>query len=334
MTAVPRQAPGAIKMCDCGQIALPRTAIVVYGCSPLTEKRPKGRNPIMLFKQADQPKAPAKAVFVALSLVAAPLLLSACMSEKDVDLSTYVDQTEPADVLYNQALANMNAGRLSEASKKFAAVDRQHPYSEFARKSMVMGAFANYRQGNYDDAIASAKRYLTLYPSTDDAAYAEYIIGLSYYRQIKDVTQDQKEAKLTAQTMQDLVTRWPNSEYVEDAKTKIRFANDQLAGKEMQVGRYYLERREYIAAIKRFRTVVENYSSTRHVEEALARLTEAYYAMGLTDEAQTAAAVLGHNYPDSPWYKDSYKLLQSNGLQPRENAGSWISKAGKFIIGA
>ena len=288
----------------------------------------------MLFKQADQPKAPARAVLLALSLAVAPLALSACMSEKDVDLSTYVDQTEPADVLYNQALANMNAGRLNEASKKFAAVDRQHPYSEFARKSMVMGAFANYRQGNYDDAIASAKRYLTLYPSTDDAAYAEYIIGLCYYRQIKDVTQDQKEARLTVQTMQDLVTRWPNSEYVEDAKTKIRFANDQLAGKEMQIGRYYLERREYIAAIKRFRTVVEDYSNTRHVEEALARLAEAYYAMGLTDEAQTAAAVLGHNYPDSQWYKDTYKLLQSKGLEPRENAGSWISKAGKLIIGS
>jgi len=237
-------------------------------------------------------------------------------------------------VLYNQALANMNAGRLSEASKKFEAVDKQHPYSEFARKSMVMGAFANYRQGNYEDAIASAKRYLTLYPSTQDAAYAQYIIGLSYYRQIKDVTQDQKEARQTLQVMQDLVTRWPDSEYVEDAKTKIRFANDQLAGKEMQIGRYYLERREYIAAIKRFRTVVENYSNTRHVEEALSRLTEAYYAMGLTDEAQTAAAVLGHNYPDSPWYKDSYKLLQSGGLAPRENAGSWISKAGKLITGA
>jgi outer membrane protein assembly factor BamD len=296
-------------------------------------KAPKGRNPIMLFKQADQPKAPAKAVFLALSLAAAPFFLSACMSEKDVDLSTYVEQTDPADVLYNQGLANMNAGRLGEASKKFAAVDRQHPYSEFARKAIVMGAFANYRQGNYDDAIAGAKRYLTLYPSSEDAAYAQYIIGLSYYRQIKDVTQDQKEARQTAQTMQELVTRWPESEYVEDAKTKIRFANDQLAGKEMQVGRYYLERREYIAAIKRFRNVVENYSTTRHVEEALARLTEAYYAMGLTDEAQTAAAVLGHNYPDSPWYKDSYKLLQSNGLQPRENASSWISKAGKFIIG-
>jgi len=237
-------------------------------------------------------------------------------------------------VLYNEGLANLNAGRLQEASRKFDAVDRQHPYSEFARKSMVMGAFANYRQGNYDDAIGSAKRYLALYPSTDDAAYAQYIIGLSYYRQIKDVTQDQKEARQTVQTMQDLITRWPKSEYVTDANEKIRFATDQLAGKEMQIGRYYLERREYIASVKRFRNVVENYSSTRHVEEALARLTEAYYAMGLTSEAQTAAAVLGTNYPDSQWYKDSYKLLQSNGLQPRENSGSWLSKAGKLITGA
>jgi outer membrane protein assembly factor BamD len=172
-----------------------------------------------------------------------------------------------------------------------------------------------------------------LYPSTDDADYAMYIIGLCYFRQIRDVTQDQKEARQTVQTMQEVVTRWPDSEYVEDAKAKIRFANDQLAGKEMQIGRYYLERREYLAAIKRFRSVVETYSNTRHIEEALARLVEAYYAMGLTDEAQTAAAVLGQNYPDSQWYKDSYKLLQGGGLAPRENAGSWISKAGKLITG-
>jgi len=324
----------ATKKRKCTTIALPHTMNVVYGCSSPMNEAPKGRNSIMLCKRADQPKAPARAAFIALSLFAAPMVLAGCMSEKDIDLSTYVDQTEPADVLYNQALANLNAGRLSEASKKFAAIDRQHPYSEYARKAMVMGAFANYRQGNYDDAVASAKRYLALYPSTEDAAYAQYIIGLSYYRQIKDVTQDQREARLTAQTMQELVTRWPDSEYAEDAKAKIRFAHDQLAGKEMQIGRYYLERREYIAAIKRFRTVVENYSNTRHVEEALARLTETYYAMGLTDEAQTAAAVLGHNYPDSQWYKDSYKLLQSKGLEPRENKGSWISKAGKFIVGA
>jgi outer membrane protein assembly factor BamD len=301
------------------------------------EITPKGRNPIMIFKRAGQLKALHRTVSLALSVVVPALSLSACMSSdkaKDMDLSTYVEQTEPADVLYNQGLANLNAGRLQEASRKFDAVDRQHPYSEYARKSMVMGAFADYRQGNYDEAISSAKRYLTLYPSTDDAAYAQYIIGLSYYRQIRDVTQDQKEARQTIQTMQDLVTRWPTSEYVDDAKEKIRFANDQLAGKEMQIGRYYLERREYIAAVKRFRSVVENYSNTRHVEEALARLTESYYALGLTSEAQTAAAVLGTNYPDSPWYKDSYKLLQSNGLAPRENAGSWISKAGKMITGA
>ena len=287
----------------------------------------------MLLKRIGQSKAPRRAVFLALSVVVPSLVVSACTSDKkDLNLATYVDQTEPADTLYNQGLANLNAGRLDEASKKFGAVDRQHPYSEFARKSMVMGAFADYRAGKYDDAIGSAKRYLALYPSTDDAAYAQYIIGLSYYRQIKDVTQDQKEARQTVQTMQDLVTRWPNSEYVEDAKTKIRFATDQLAGKEMQVGRYYLERREYIAAIKRFRTVVEQYSNTRHVEEALARLTEAYYAMGLTSEAQTAAAVLGHNYPDSQWYKASYALLKSKGYEPLENPGSWLSRAGKKLL--
>ena len=235
-------------------------------------------------------------------------------------------------MLYNQGLANLEQGRLKEAGKKFEAVDRQHPYSEQARKSMVMDAFAQYRQGNYTEAINAAKRYVTLYPTNPDAAYAQYIIGLSYYRQIRDVTQDQKEARRTIEAMDELVQRWPDSEYVEDAKAKIRYARDQLAGKEMQIGRYYLERREYIAAIKRFRNVVENYSNTRQVEEALSRLTEAYYAMGLTDEAQTAAAVLGNNYPDSQWYKDSYALLQSGGLEPRENAGSWLSKAGKIRL--
>lgn len=288
----------------------------------------------MVFERAAQTRSPARAAFLALSMLSAPLLLSACMSsDNDLDLSTYVEQTEPADQLYNQGLANLSAGRLKEASRKFDAIDRQHPYSEYARKSMVMGAFANYRQGNYDDAVNSAKRYLALYPSTEDAAYAQYIIGLCYFRQIRDVTQDQKELRRAIEAMQEVVDRWPEFEYVEDAKEKIRFARDQLAGKEMQIGRYYLERREYIAAIKRFRGVVEGYSNTRHVEEALARLTEAYYAMGLTSEAQTAAAVLGQNYPDSPWYRDSYKLLQTGGLEPRESAGSWITKAGKLITG-
>ncbi|MDP3896587.1 MAG: outer membrane protein assembly factor BamD [Mesorhizobium sp.] len=287
----------------------------------------------MLSKRAHKAGLFQRLPLAALAVAAAPLLLAGCLSEKDIDLATYVEQTDPADQLYNEGLANLNAGRLKEASRKFDSVDRQHPYSEFARKSMVMGAFTNYRQNNYDDAISAAKRYLALYPSTPDAAYAQYIIGLSYYRQIRDVTQDQKEARRTIEAMDELVQRWPDSEYVEDGKAKIRFARDQLAGKEMQVGRYYLERREYIAALKRFRVVVENYSNTRHVEEALARLTEAYYAMGIASEAQTAAAVLGHNYPDSQWYRDSYKLLQTGGLEPRENKGSWLSRAGAAIIG-
>lgn len=262
-----------------------------------------------------------------------PLLLSACATDKDVDLASYVETIEPADALYNQGLANLEAGRMSEAARKFDAVDRQHPYSEQARKSMVMAAFTNYRLGKYEEAITAGKRYVSLYPTSDDAAYAQYLIGLSYYRQVRDVTQDQKEARRLAETMRELVDRWPDSEYVDDAHAKIRFARDQLAGKEMQIGRYYLERREFIAAAKRFRNVVEIYSDTRHVEESLARLTETYYAMGLASEAQTAAAVLGHNYPESQWYKDSYALLQSGGLSPREDGGSWLSKAGKLIAG-
>jgi outer membrane protein assembly factor BamD len=272
-----------------------------------------------------------RAGFAAFCAVALPLLVSACSSDDDIDLATYVEQTEPADTLYNQGLANLEQGRLSEAGKKFEAVDRQHPYTEQARKAILMDAFAQYRQGKYAEAINAGKRYVTLFPTNPDAAYAQYIVGLSYYRQILDVTEDQKASRNTIEAMNELVQRWPDSEYVEDAKAKIRFARDQLAGKEMQIGRYYLERREYIAAINRFRNVVENYSNTRQVEEALSRLTEAYYAMGLTDEAQTAAAVLGNNYPDSQWYKDSYALLQSGGLEPRENTGSWLSKAGKLI---
>jgi outer membrane protein assembly factor BamD len=264
---------------------------------------------------------------------AAAALLSGCGGEKDINLDTYVDNIEPADQLYNQGLANLEKGRVLEASRKFDAVDRQHPYSEFARKSIVLGAFANYRQARYPEAIAAATRYVTLYPTDKEAAYAQYIIGLCYFRQIPDVTRDQADSRRTVAAMTELVERYPDSEYVEDAKTKIRFARDQIAGKEMQVGRYYLERREYLASIKRFRNVVEQFSNTRHTEEALARLTEAYLAMGLTTEAQTAAAVLGQNFPDSPWYKDSYKLLQSGGLEPRANAGSWISNAAKAITG-
>ncbi|MBB6259820.1 outer membrane protein assembly factor BamD [Paenochrobactrum gallinarii] len=275
-----------------------------------------------------------RATAMLVGTVAVVAILSGCASKDDaIDLSKYVETIDAPDKLYNEALANLDGGRLGEAAKKFAAIDRQHPYTEWARKSLVMGAFTNYRQGNYEEAISMSKRYNTLYPTSPESAYAYYIIGLSYFRQIPDVTRDQAASKRAIAAMQEVIDRYPDSEYVEDAKTKIRFARDQLAGKEMQVGRYYLEGKDYLAAVKRFRGVVEEYSNTRHVEEALARLVEAYYALGLTSEAQMAASVLGQNYPDSQWYKDSYKLLQSGGLEPRNNTGSWLSKAGALITG-
>ncbi|MDZ7823220.1 MAG: outer membrane protein assembly factor BamD [Ahrensia sp.] len=259
--------------------------------------------------------------------------VAGCAKDNDnLDLNSYVETIEPADTLYNQGLANMNSGRLKEASAKFEAIDRQHPYSEYARKANVMSAFTSYKMGRFDEAIQASRRFLTLYPTHEDASYAQYIVGLSYFSQMPVITRDQRDTQLAIQNFNELIERFPDSIYVEDAKKRRRIATDQLAGKEMQVGRYYLERREYSAALSRFRNVFENYSNTRHVEESLARLTETYLSMGLANEAQTATAILGNNFPDSQWYADSYKLLQSGGLEPRENSGSWLSRRAKNIF--
>ncbi len=267
--------------------------------------------------------------------VGSMIVLGGCQGrDADIDINALAYEAEPADELYNQALANIEAGKLPEAARKFEAIDRQHPYSEYARKAMVMNSFANYRMGRYPESINMASRYISLYPNSEDTAYAYYLIGMSYYKQIPEVTRDQRPTRQSIGAFQEIIERYPDSEYVPDAEVKIRFARDQLAGKEMQVGRYYQERKEYAAAVNRFRTVVEDFPNTRQVEEALARLVEVYYAMGLAPDAQAAAAVLGHNFPDSQWYADSYKLLQSGGLEPRENRGSWITQAGRLITGA
>jgi outer membrane protein assembly factor BamD len=288
----------------------------------------------MVFAGQFELKKMARVAIIALAASATSVLVSACQNDPDIDITKLTVETDPPEVLYNQGLANLNAGKTTEAARKFEAIDQQHPFSEYARKALVMKAFVNYRNGQYQDAINGATRYLNLYPESEDAAYAQYIVGLAYSKQIPAVTQDQKPAMRTIEAMQAVVTKYPDSEYVEDAEAKIRFAKDQLAGKEMQVGRYYLERKEYLAAVTRFRSVVEQYPNTNQVEEALSRLVESYFAMGITAEAQTAAAVLGHNYPDSQWYADSYKLLQTGGLEPRESGNSWISRAGKKLLGA
>ncbi|MDQ0320930.1 outer membrane protein assembly factor BamD [Pararhizobium capsulatum DSM 1112] len=287
----------------------------------------------MVFAGQVDMKKMVRVVYIALTASVTGLLLTSCQNDPDIDITKLTAETDPPEMLYNQGLANLQAGKTTEAARKFDAIDQQHPFSEYARKALVMKAFVAYRNGQSQDAINAATRYLNLYPQSEDAAYAQYIVGLAYSKQIPSVTQDQKPAQNTIDAMQKVIDNYPDSEYVEDAQAKIRFAKDQIAGKEMQVGRYYLERKEYLAAATRFRNVVEKYPTTNQVEEALARLVETYFAMGVVSEAQTAAAVLGHNYPDSQWYADSYKLLQSGGLEPRENNGSWISRAGKRLLG-
>ncbi|NEW88247.1 outer membrane protein assembly factor BamD [Rhodopseudomonas sp. WA056] len=239
---------------------------------------------------------------------------------------------EPADKLYNEGLYLMNQDKDTKgAAKKFEEVDRQHPYSDWARKSLLMSAYAYYQAGDYDSCIGAATRYVTLHPGSPDAAYAQYLIAASHYDQIPDISRDQGRTEKAIASLEEVIRKYPTSEYANSAKQKLEGARDQLAGKEMDVGRYYMSKRDYAAAINRFKTVVTRYQTTRHVEEALARLTEAYMAIGIVGEAQTAAAVLGHNFPDSKWYKDAYTLVKSGGLEPTENKGSWISRSFKKL---
>ncbi|MBD2746440.1 outer membrane protein assembly factor BamD [Microvirga sp. BT688] len=247
--------------------------------------------------------------------------------EKDTSYKPEIVSNLPAEEIYNDGLARVQKGDFDGAVTKFSSLDKQYPYTDWARKGLIMEAYANYEGGFYDEAITASRRYLQSYPNTTDAAYAQYIMASSYYDQIPDITRDQEKSERAILSLQELVQRYPNSEYVSDARKKIQVASDQLAGKELEVGRFYLQKRNYAGAINRFRQVVSRYQTTRHVEEALQRLTEAYMAMGIVGEAQTAAAVLGHNFPDSPWYKDAHALLTKGGVEPREDSQSWISKA-------
>jgi outer membrane protein assembly factor BamD len=253
-------------------------------------------------------------------------LLAGCADDKNA-----IAPDEPADKLYNEGLTLLNKKEFVDSAKKFEEVDRQHPYSDWGRKSLLMAAFAYYEGGKYDDTIMAAKRYVTLHPGSSDAAYAQYLMASAYFDQIPDVTRDQARTERAMQVLAEVARKYPDTEYAESAKKKIEVARDQLAGKEMMVGRFYLERRNFIGAINRFKAVVTQYQTTRHVEEALMRLTECYMALGIVPEAQTAAAVLGHNFPSSPWYQDAYKLVQTGGAEPRENKDSWISKAFKAM---
>ncbi len=244
-----------------------------------------------------------------------------------------VVENTPADKLYSEGLAKLEDSDYEAAVKKFDNLDKQYAYSDWSRKALLMTAYSNYQGQKYDDAINASKRYLQRHPASKDAAYAQYLMAMSQYKQIPDVTRDQDRSEKALVALQELVQRYPTSEYAADAKAKIQITRDQLAGKEMEVGRFYLEKRNFPAAINRFRDVVAKYQTTRHAEEALMRLTEAYMALGITGEAQNSAAVLGHNFPDSPWYKDAHALLATGGLEPREEKSSFLSKVYRSVMG-
>jgi outer membrane protein assembly factor BamD len=230
-------------------------------------------------------------------------LVAACSDKKD----EYVER--PVEELYNEAMDNIEKNEYYKAAKSFEEVERQHPYSVWATKSQLMGAYVLYERNKYDEAVIGLDRFIQLHPGNKDIAYAYYLKGLCYYEQITDVRRDQKTTEQALKSLQEVVDRFPNSQYARDAKLKVDLARDHMAGKEMSVGRYYLEKDMLLAALNRFKVVVEQYQTTTHVPEALHRMVEIYTMLGLTDDAKKAAAVLGHNYPGSDWYEDSYALI-------------------------
>lgn len=231
----------------------------------------------------------------------------------------------PPETLYATAIKDMDAQRYVTAVANLEKLERQHPYSDYNEKAKLMQVYGNYRIGKFDEAILAADRYVALYPTNKEVPYVLYLKGNAYFAQIKDITRDQQISKDAIDTYSLLISNYPKSEYAKDAKEKILVAYDQMAGKEMSVGRYYLGNGQYAAAINRFQTVTERYQTSTHIEEALYRLAEANLALGLVSEAQTAAAVLGHNYPASQWYKDAVTLLQKQGLAPQMNEGSKLA---------
>jgi len=249
------------------------------------------------------------------------LLVSACGDEDNF----YVER--PVEELYNGAMDDLLDESYTEAAQGFDEVERQHPYSVWATRAQIMAAYAYYRNNDYDESIISAGRFIKLHPGHRDVAYAYYLSAVSYYEQISDVGRDQNMTALALLSLEELVRRFPDTTYARDARLKIDLTRDHLAGKEMSIGRYYLTRENYVAAVNRFRRVIERFQTTSHVPEALHRVTESYLALGVPHEAQVAAAVLGFNFPGSEWYLDSYALLEGVDLRPAEDKGSWISQA-------
>lgn len=241
-------------------------------------------------------------------------------------------ETRDAQSIYLEAEQMLSEQRPRDAAKQFDEVERLYPYSDWAKRAMLMSAFAYHEGGQYAESRAAADRYLAFFPADADAPYAQFLIALSYYDQIVDIGRDQANTFEALQEMRDIIERYPDSDYAASAQMKFELALDHLAGKEMEVGRFYLGRGHYTAAINRFRVVVEDYQTTTQTPEALHRLVEAYLSLGLVEEAQTAAAILGHNFQGTEWYADSYALLKDKGLKPANAGNSWLNQTYRQVV--
>jgi outer membrane protein assembly factor BamD len=257
---------------------------------------------------------------VALALV---LSLSACASWRNRDNETPIEEMD-AQPIFQQAEAELEAEDFDNAAALFLEVERLHPYSDWARRALIMATYSFHQDRDYENSRATAQRFLDFYPADEDAAYAQYLLALSYYDQIDQVGRDQGLTYQALQALRVVIERYPDSEYAASAILKFDLAFDHLAGKEMEIGRYYLRRENYTSAINRFRVVVEQFQTTSHTPEALLRLVEAYLALGLPNEAQTAGAILGHNFRASPFYDDAFRLLNDQELSPEATGESWL----------
>lgn len=249
--------------------------------------------------------------------------LSACASGK---ATTEELEERPVEVLYNDAADQLDSGNYTEAARLFEEVERQHPYAQWATQAQLMAGYSYYKETRYDEAILALDRFMQLHPGHKDVDYALYLKALSYYERISDVARDQAMTEDALAALDALIRRYPDSRYARDAKLKRDLVMDHLAGKEMEIGRYYLNRGEVNAALGRFTTVVRDYQTTTHVPEALHRLVEIYLTLGLRDQATRVAAVLGYNYPGSAWYEDSYKLMDEEQRQQIIEGRSWVDR--------
>lgn len=262
-------------------------------------------------------------------VLAGVLAVSACGGNRDQEVSL---ENQPPERIFKSAEFELANDDPEEAARLFGEVERLYPYSEWAKRGLVMSAFAYHQDKEYDLARSAAQRYLDFYPADEDAAYAQYLMALSFYDQIENVARDQGNTFQALQALRVVIERYPDSEYAKSAILKFDLAIDHLAGKEMEVGRYYLKRGQFSAAINRFRVVVEDYQTTTHTPEALHRLVESYLSLGLEAEAQTAGAILGHNFQSSGFYTDSFNLLTGRGLSPEAKSEGWLRRVYRRVL--